>query len=235
MELITVNTKEEMARLAAEIIAKTVSEKPDAVLGLATGDTPVHTYSLLCEKCSEKLIDFSKIKTVNLDEYVGMGYNDKQSFKRFMFDNLFDKINIKHENIHIPDGKVADIALECENYDRLINSLGGIDLQLLGIGHDGHIGFNEPSTEFIYETHKVMLDPVTVKANSRFFKNENEVPRFAITMGISPIMNAGKLLMLAGKDKKEILMQAIFDGVTPSVPASVITKHKNLTVIYCNE
>ncbi len=236
MNITEVETKEELARAAADLIAAQIKEKPDSVLGLATGSTPLETYALLAKLCAEGKLDFSRVRTFNLDEYAGLDGSDPHSYTYFMNENLFSKINIKKENVHIPNGAAADLALECENYDKLIEKNGGIDLQLLGLGYDGHIGFNEPGDGFIKKTHTVTLDRSTIDANSRFFAGADEVPKTALTMGIKPIMNAKKiLLIISGADKKEMLQKALYGPVTPRVPASVLQRHKDLTVIYTNE
>jgi len=177
-------------------------------------------------------VDFSQVTSINLDEYYGLEPTHDQSYRYFMNKHLFSKININPENTHVPNGKADDIDAECRRYDNLIEKSGGIDLQLLGIGHNGHIGFNEPSDEFVPDTHCVSLTESTINANSRFFKSRDEVPRKAITMGIKAIMQAGKVLLIAsGEDKKEILKKALFGPVTPRVPASILQLHRDLTVI----
>jgi len=225
-------TYDEMSKKAANIIAAQVILNPASVLGLATGSTPVGTYNLLAEYCKKGDVDFSAVKTVNLDEYYGLDASNDQSYRFFMNKHLFEKINIDICNTHVPDGKAENIDEECSRYDQLISSLGGIDLQLLGIGHNGHIGFNEPSDVFTIKTHCVDLGESTIKANSRFFKSIDEVPKKAITMGMGSIMQAKRILLIAsGDDKKEILKKALFGPITPSVPASILQLHNNLTVI----
>jgi len=225
-------TYRDMSKKAADIIAAQVLLNPASVLGLATGSTPVGTYELLAEYCENGDADFSNVKTVNLDEYYGLDANNEQSYRYFMNKNLFEKINIDISNTHVPNGKAENIDDECRRYEELISSLGGIDLQLLGIGHNGHIGFNEPCDIFPLKTHCVDLGESTINANSRFFKSIDEVPKKAITMGIGTIMKAKMILLLAsGEDKKEILKKALFGPITPSVPASILQLHNNLTVI----
>jgi glucosamine-6-phosphate deaminase len=225
-------TYHEMSKKAANIIAAQVILNPASVLGLATGSTPVGTYNLLAEYCENGNVDFSGVKTVNLDEYYGLDANNEQSYRFFMNKHLFEKINIDICNTYVPNGKAENIEEECSRYEQLISSLGGIDLQLLGIGHNGHIGFNEPDSAFTKKTYCVDLGESTIKANSRFFKSIDEVPKKAITMGIGTIMRAKRILLLAGgEDKKEILKKALFGPITPSVPASILQLHNNLTVI----
>jgi len=232
MRIIKVNDYEEMSRKAADLIASQVILNPKSVLGLATGSTPIGTYENLAELHKKGRVDFSQVTTINLDEYCGLEPTHDQSYRYFMNKHLFSKINIKLENTHVPNGKADDIDAECARYDDLIEKAGGIDLQLLGIGHNGHIGFNEPSDEFVPDTHCVSLAESTINANSRFFRTRDEVPRKAITMGIRPIMHARRVLLLAsGEDKKEILKKALFGPITPRVPASILQFHKDLIVI----
>ncbi len=203
------------------------------MLGLATGPTPVGAYKQLIDMCKNGDVDFSAVTTVNLDEYVGLDGDNDQSYRYFMNNNLFNHINIKPENTFVPNGCAEDLDAEGEAYDAHINELGGIDLQLLGIGIDGHIGFNEPDEYFIKGTHVVELDESTIKANSRFFESEADVPRKAVTMGMASIMNAKKVLLIAnGANKKGILEKAFFGPITPLVPASILQLHPDLTVIY---
>ena len=233
MNFITVDTYDELSRKAASIIAAQVISKPKSVLGLATGSSPVGTYSCLAEGCKNGDIDFSQVTSVNLDEYVGLSGDNDQSYRYFMNKNLFTKINIPIEATHVPDGCASDLASECSEYDELISKLGGIDLQLLGIGLDGHIGFNEPDDVFVKETHLVELDPSTIEANARFFASADEVPRKAITMGLGGIMQAKKVLLIAnGKNKEEILKKAFYGPITPKIHASILQLHPDVTVIY---
>ena len=232
MRIIKVKDYEEMSRKAADFIAAQIILKPNIVLGLATGSTPIGTYENLVRLNKDGCVDFSQVTSINLDEYYGLEPTHDQSYRYFMNKHLFSKININPENTHVPNGKADDIDAECRRYDNLIEKSGGIDLQLLGIGHNGHIGFNEPSDEFVPDTHCVSLTESTINANSRFFKSRDEVPRKAITMGIKAIMQAGKVLLIAsGEDKKEILKKALFGPVTPRVPASILQLHRDLTVI----
>ncbi len=236
MRVINVKNYQQLSRKAANIISAQVILKPDCVLGLATGSSPVGTYKQLIEWYNKGDIDFSEVTTVNLDEYVGLCESDEQSYRRFMQENLFDHVNIKRENTFVPDGLADDLAEECAAYDARIRRLGGIDLQLLGIGFDGHIGFNEPSDVFDKTTHVVDLHESTIKANSRFFASEADVPRRAISMGMVSIMQARKILLIAnGQGKKEILGKALYGPVTPQLPASLLQLHNDVTVIFSEE
>ena len=233
MKFITVESYAELSRLAGEIIASQVKEKPCSVLGLATGSSPLGAYEHLANAYKAGELDFSGVTSVNLDEYVGLDGENDQSYRYFMNKNLFSKINIPMDKTYVPNGCASDLEAECARYDALIESLGGIDLQLLGIGLDGHIGFNEPDEFFIKETHKVALDPSTIEANARFFASKDDVPTSAVTMGIGAIMNAKKVLLIAnGKGKKDIMQKAFYGPITPFVPASILQLHPDLTVIY---
>ncbi len=233
MKFITVNTYEEMSRKAAEIIAAQVKSKPNCVLGLATGSSPVGTYKCLIEAYEKGELDFSKATSVNLDEYVGLDAENDQSYRYFMETNLFSKINIPKEKTFVPNGVCQDLEKECRDYDARIEALGGIDIQLLGIGLDGHIGFNEPDDVFTKETHVVELDPSTIEANARFFASKDDVPLKAVTMGMGGIMLAKKVLLIAnGAGKEEIVNRAFFGPITPKVPASILQLHPDVTVIY---
>ena len=221
-----------MSRRTAAIIAAEVIRKPDCVLGLATGSTPVGTYRQLVEWYKKGDLDFSEVHTVNLDEYKGLPADNDQSYYYFMHENLFDKVNIKAENTNLPNGMEADAEKECRRYEELIRSLGGVDLQLLGLGHNGHIGFNEPSQAFDKETHCVDLQERTIEANKRFFASAADVPRQAYTMGIGTIMRAKKILVVvSGEDKAETVAKAFFGPVTPEVPASILQLHPDVTVV----
>ena len=233
MNYIKVESYDILSRKAANIIAAQVISKPNCVLGLATGSSPVGTYKILGDYCSAGDLDFSNVISVNLDEYVGLDGSNDQSYRYFMDNNLFKLINIKKENTYVPNGCAADLKAEGAAYDQRIKDFGGIDLQLLGIGLDGHIGFNEPDSFFTAETHPVDLDESTIKANARFFASEADVPRKAITMGMLSIMQAKKILLVAnGANKKEILEKAFFGPITPEVPASILQLHPDVTVIY---
>ena len=226
--MIIIKTKnyEELSKKAADIIGSLVVLKPDAVLGLATGSTPVGAYKELIKGYEEGRYDFSKIKSVNLDEYKGLSGDHDQSYRYFMNTNLFDHVNIDKANTNVPAGLVDDGEAECERYNQLIKELGGIDLQLLGIGGNAHIGFNEPCDEFVKGTHLVTLEEDTREANARFFTSIDEVPTQAYTMGIENIMSAKKILLLAnGKAKAQAVYDTCFGPVKPQVPASILQLH----------
>lgn len=236
MRFITVSSYEEMSRKAANIIAAQIIGKPNSVLGLATGSSPVGTYKELIRRNQEGDVDFSEITSVNLDEYEGLDGNDDQSYRYFMNANLFDHVNIDKSRTFVPNGKAADLVAEGAAYDERIKALGGIDLQLLGIGLDGHIGFNEPDAFFTKETHPVTLDESTIEANARFFASIDDVPRRAITMGMEGIMQAKKVLLIAnGANKREIVEKAFNGPITPEVPASILQLHPDLTVIFSED
>lgn len=231
MNLMRWDTFDEMSRYAASLIAAQLQKKPDSVLGLATGSSPLGVYRRLIELYEAGEVDFSRAFTVNLDEYCGLPATHPESYARFMKENFFDHINIKPENTYIPNGNAADPAAECMRYEHLIGWLGGIDLQLLGIGFNGHIGFNEPSRHFIDETHRVKLTASTLEANGRFFPDGNP-PAYAITVGMKTIMRAKTVVLIAGEEKYLIVKRAFTGPVTPEVPASILLNHPNATVIY---
>lgn len=235
MRLIQVENYDKMSELAAEMIGAQVTLKPDCVLGLATGSSPIGTYRRLVEKHNAGLLDFSQVHTVNLDEYCGLTPDNPQSYRYFMEQNLFSHVNIAPENTNLPNGLCENIDEESARYEGVIAELGGIDLQLLGIGHNGHIGFNEPCEEFPVAVHRVDLTESTIKANSRLFDRIEDVPTKAITMGIGTIMKARRILLVAGADKKDIVERAMFGAVTPDVPASILQLHPDATVILCKE
>ena len=236
MKFITVENYDKLSRQAANIISAQVIMKPDSVLGLATGSSPVGIYRQLIEWYNKGDIDFSEVTSVNLDEYVGLHESDEQSYRCFMQVNFFDHINIRRENTYVPNGCASDLEKECAEYDARIDRFGGIDLQLLGIGLDGHIGFNEPSDVFVKNTHVVDLHESTIEANSRFFNSIDEVPKQAVTMGMVSIMQAKKILLIAnGKAKKEILEKAFFGPITPAIPASILQLHPDITVVFSEE
>lgn len=232
MRIIEAQDYADMSRKAANIISAQVILKPDCVLGLATGSTPLGAYQQLINWYDKGDLDFSGVRTVNLDEYIGLSPDHPQSYRTFMQDNLLGHVNILPENIHIPHTDAKAPEEECRRYDRLIHSLGGIDLQLLGIGPNGHIGFNEPGASFALMTHVVDLKESTRKANSRFFKSEEAVPKQAITMGMRLIMQARMLLLIASGEKMDILSKALYGPVMPEIPASIIQMHPAATVIY---
>lgn len=232
MKIYKVKNYEDMSKKAAAIIAAQIITKPDSVLGLATGSTPIGTYQQLIKKYKDGELDFSEIKTANLDEYKGLTKENDQSYYYFMNSNLFQHVNIDMNNTNIPNGMAEDSAAECSRYEDVIKALGGIDLQLLGLGHDGHIGFNEPEEYFPGETHCVNLTEMTIEANKRFFASADEVPRQAFTMGVGTIMSAKKVLMVvSGKDKASILKEVLYGPVTPKVPASVLQFHPDAIII----
>lgn len=221
-----------MSRRTANIISAHVILKPDCVLGLATGSTPVGAYQQLVEWYKKGDLSFAETRSVNLDEYRGLSPHHEQSYRYFMQTNLFDHIDIKPENTYVPNGLAFDAEAECRRYNRIIRELGGIDLQLLGLGHNGHIGFNEPDHAFELETHVVDLSESTIEANKRFFASEAEVPRQALTMGIKSIMQARKILVaVSGEDKADIVLRAFTGPVVPDVPASILQMHPDVTLV----
>lgn len=223
---------EEAARLAADRFQELLCTKPACVLGLATGSTPIPLYRELIAREQAGRIDFSRVRSVNLDEYKGLAPDHPQSYRRFMQENLFDHISIRPENTYVPDGLATDVEAMCSAYERTIEDLGGVDLQLLGLGHDGHIGFNEPCSHFPVCTHETALTEITRQANARFFASEAEVPTAAYTMGVGTVMAARKILMIViGADKSDILHKAFFGPVTPWVPASILQFHPDVTLI----
>lgn len=222
----------DLSRKAANIISAQVIMKPDCVLGLATGSSPLGTYRQLIEWYNKGDLDFSSVKSVNLDEYKGLTKDNDQSYYYFMYNNFFKHINIDLNNTNVPDGTEPDSAKECARYNKVISDLGGIDLQLLGLGHNGHIGFNEPDAAFEKMTHCVDLAPSTIEANKRFFASIDDVPKQAYTMGIKTIMQARKILLIvSGEDKAQILHDALCGPVTPHVPASILQMHNDVTVV----
>ena len=232
MKIISAPDYTSLSRKAANIISAQVILFPDSVLGLATGSTPVGVYRQLVEWYDKGDIDFSRARTVNLDEYCGLSPDHPQSYRFYMDENLFSHINIPQQNTHLPNGLAADPIAECDRYDQLISDLGGIDLQLLGIGHNGHVGFNEPDQAFGKMTHQVKLNQRTIEANARFFDKAEDVPHYAFTMGIKAIMQAKKILLVVnGSDKADILYEAITGPVTPAVPASILQLHPDITIV----
>lgn len=224
-----------MSRRAAAVIAAQVVARPDCVLGLATGSTPIGAYRQLVEWYRQGDLSFAEVRSVNLDEYVGLAPTHDQSYRYFMQTNLFDHVNIVPENTNVPSGLADDPAAECARYEKVVRDLGYADLQLLGLGRNGHIGFNEPCAEFPVTTHLVDLTQSTIEANARFFASENDVPRQALTMGIGTIMHARKILVVAsGADKAEAVRRTVQGPVTPEVPASILQLHPDVTLI-CDE
>ena len=230
MKIFIAKDYNEMSRKAANIIAAQVIVKPNCVLGLATGSTPIGTYEELVKRYQAGDLDFSDVTSVNLDEYKGLPKENDQSYDYFMRKHLFQHVNMKAS--YLTDGMKEDAEKECKRYEELIQSLGGVDLQLLGLGHNGHIGFNEPAEAFEKETHCVDLQPSTIEANKRFFASADDVPKKAYTMGIQTIMRAKKILVVvSGADKADIVRDAFFGPVTPHVPASILQMHSDVTLI----
>lgn len=223
---------ESMCRQGANIISAQLIMKPNSVLGLATGSTPIGIYKQLIDWYQKGDLSFSEASTVNLDEYVGLAPEHPQSYRYFMEHNLFQHVDVKFESTHVPFGLAKDAEKECKRYNSVIKHLGGIDLQLLGMGHNGHIGFNEPGQAFERETHRVTLAEETIRANTRFFEDESQVPRHAFTMGMKSIMWARKILVVvSGEDKAEIVRKAFAGKVTPEVPASILQLHPDVTLV----
>ena len=236
MNVLVYDSEEQIGIAAGNYMCGQVLQKPDSVLGLATGSTPLKPYKHMIKLYKKGAVDFSKVTTFNLDEYVNLDVNDKNSYHTFMRDNLFDHINIPAENIHFLDGNADDLDQECIDYENRIKAAGGIDIQLLGIGSNGHIAFNEPSDCFQRWSHVVELKESTVKDNSRFFKSIEEVPTKAVTMGIGSIMQAKKILIIAiGKNKANAIKQLINGNVTPACPASVLQFHTDVTLMLDRE
>ena len=233
MKIIRAKDYQDMSRKAANIISAQVIMKPDCVLGIATGGTPVGTYAQLVDWYNKGDLDFSEVTTVNLDEYRGLPKEHPQSYWYFMNENLFSKVNIDPAKTNLPDGTNLDTAAECARYNGIIHKLGGIDLQLLGIGPNGHIGFNEPGEAFELETHCIDLAPTTIEANKRFFDgNEALVPKQAYTMGIKTIMQARKVLVVAnGKAKAQAVKDAVTGPVTPACPGSILQLHPDSILV----
>ena len=232
MKIYKAKDYKDMSRKAANIISAQVIMKPNCVLGLATGSTPIGTYDQLVEWYNQGDLDFSEVTTVNLDEYKGLPRTNDQSYYYFMHQHLFDRVNIDPERTNVPNGMEPDAEKECGRYEELIRSLGGVDLQLLGLGHNGHIGFNEPGEAFEKETHCVDLTESTIEANKRFFASADDVPKQAYTMGIKTIMQAKKILIVVnGENKADIVERAFFGPVTPEVPASILQLHNDVTLV----
>lgn len=232
MRIVIARDYDQMSRKAACILAAQLIQRPESVLGLATGDTPRGLYRELIRLHGEGEIDFSRASSFNLDEYVGLGADNPQSYRYFMRDQLFDHVNINAGRTHIPDGTAGDIEAECLRYEEAILGAGGIDIQILGLGRDGHIGFNEPGRELNARTHHARLNESTIEANARFFANRDEVPTSAITMGIGTIMAARRILLLASGPSKAEPVQGMLRGpITPELPASVLQLHPDAIVI----
>ena len=223
---------DELGRKAANIIAAQIIMKPDCVLGLATGSSPISTYKQLIEKYENGDLDFSNVTSVNLDEYKGLSPENDQSYRYFMNANLFDHVNIDKARTFVPNGLEPDADKACKEYEEIIAQTGGVDLQLLGLGHNGHIGFNEPADSFARYTNCVNLTERTIEANTRFFASEADVPRQAYTMGIGTIMRAKKIVVVVtGEDKADILQKVVCGPVTPQVPASILQLHPDVTIV----
>ena len=232
MKIYKAKDYKDMSRKAANIISAQVIMKPDCVLGLATGSSPIGTYRQLIDWYNKGDVDFSECYSVNLDEYKGISRENDQSYYYFMHQHLFDRVNIDPERTNVPNGMEPDAEKECGRYEELIRSLGGVDLQLLGLGHNGHIGFNEPGEAFEKETHCVDLTESTIEANKRFFASADDVPKQAYTMGIKTIMQAKKILIVVnGENKADIVERAFFGPVTPEVPASILQLHNDVTLV----
>lgn len=232
MRVIVTNSYEEMSASAARIVAGQIYLKPNSILGLATGSTPEGMYNELIRVHKEVGLDFSQVISFNLDEYIGIKDSDPNSYHYFMNNKFFKHINIKKENIFIPNGNMQNIEQECKKYDALIEQKGGIDLQILGIGNNAHIGFNEPDVKFEAITHKVKLDEETIAANARFFASKDEVPQYAISMGIKTIMRSRRVILLAnGKNKAQAIYNALYGPISPATPASILQLHQDVTVI----
>lgn len=220
---------------AAEIMAKVIKKRPDALIGLATGSTPINMYSCLAQMYNSGEISFDRVRSVNLDEYVGLSPTDRQSYAFFMWEKFFGRINIKTENTHLPSGTADDPKEECERYNALLDRLGRVDIQLLGLGHNGHIAFNEPSGCFTKDTTLVELTESTKTANSRFFNSQDDVPSQAISMGIGRILRSKAILLLVtGLSKADILEKALFGDVTPIVPASILQFYQGELTVVCD-
>lgn len=232
MRIIVCENYEEVSKKAAQMILSQVTLKPNSVLGLATGSTPIGMYKNLIQMNKERNIDFSEVKTFNLDEYYNLPRTNEESYYHFMYENLFNHININTENVNIPNGMAEDIEAECVRYDKSIKESGGIDIQVLGIGNNAHIGFNEPTINFEKGTHLVQLDESTIQANSRFFDDINDVPQKAVTMGVGSIFKSKKIMLLAcGENKAEAIYNTVYGKVVPEVPASILQFHNDTVFI----
>ncbi len=234
MKLIVCKNYEKMSEKAAQIVASIITLKPDCTLGLATGSTPVGMYKRLVEMYDAGELDFSEVKSYNLDEYYPIKPTDPQSYRYFMDENLFDHVNILKENTHVMNGEAKDPNAECEEYDKAVEA-ANVDIQVLGIGRNGHIGFNEPSDKLIAATHLTELTESTIEANSRFFNSPDEVPHHALTMGLSSIMKSKRIIILiSGREKHEALKEMLSGIINTNVPATMLNMHRDVTVI-CDE
>ena len=235
MKIVVVKNYEEMSRVAAEGFAEVIKAKPDCVLGLATGSTPIGMYENLVAMYKAGELDFSKVRSVNLDEYYPITPDNDQSYRFFMNDNLFDHVNIDKAKTAVPDGTAKDVEASCRAYEEMIDELGGIDVQVLGIGRNGHIGFNEPDAELIPYTHLTALTPSTIEANARFFASEDDVPKHALTMGIQSVFKARKIyLLVSGENKAEAVKAMLTGNIRTTCPASLLCLHPDVTLI-CDE
>src|SRR5690625_5306 len=232
MKIIKVNNYEQMSQRAAEIVLETVQEIAQPVLRLPTGSTQERLYELLVRTHQTEHVSFKNVRTFNLDEYVGLPVDSDQSYHYFMNEHLFRHLDIPENHIYIPNGQVENLEQECAAYETYIKQVGPVDLQVLGLGVNGHIGFNEPGTRFNERTHIVELEDSTSEANARFFKSKEDVPKLAVTMGIETILEAKRILLLVqGEKKAEILRKVIHEEMTEDIPASVLQRHANVTVI----
>ena len=236
MRILVCKDYNEVSKKAAQIILSQVTLHPSSVLGLATGSTPVGMYKELIKLYEAGLIDFSKVSTFNLDEYCGLSHDNPQSYYQFMQENLFNKVNIHSERTHLPKGDVLDLEAECLGYDQRIQRAGGIDLQVLGIGNNAHIGFNEPNQHFETGTHVVQLDESTRQANARFFSGMDDVPTHAITMGIGSIFKSKKIMLLAsGLGKAQAIFDTVYGKIQANVPSSILKLHPDVLIILDKE
>lgn len=232
MRIIVCKNYEEMSKKAAQMILSQITLKPNSVLGLATGSTPIGMYENLVDMYKHGVADFSEVTTFNLDEYYQLPRTNDQSYHYFMHDNLFNHINVKPQNVNIPNGMTNDVEGECTKYDADIKASGGIDIQVLGIGHNAHIGFNEPTISFEKGTHLVDLKESTIEANARFFDSIVDVPKKAVTMGTGSIFKAKKIMLLAsGEGKAEAIYNTVYGKVTPEVPSSILQFHNDIVLI----
>lgn len=232
MEIKAINSYDTMSKLVAKIVAEQIINKPKMVLGFATGSTPLGMYRELVKLYKKSKLDFSKVTTFNLDEYLGLSPEHPQSYHYYMYENFFKYVNIREENIHIPKGNAEDPVQECLDYEKEIEKIGGIDLQILGIGINGHVGFNEPDINLKAKTHVIQLSDDTITANSRFFKNLDEVPKKAITMGMATIMKSKKIILMAwGAEKKKPILKVISGHIATEVPASLLQLHNDVILI----
>ncbi|MBD7969768.1 glucosamine-6-phosphate deaminase [Paenibacillus gallinarum] len=232
MNIRTFDQEKELNTTGAELIASLLQSKPKAVLGLATGSSPVGIYNELIDMYNRGLVSFASASSFNLDEYVGLPVNHPESYRSFMNEKLFNHVDIKLENTHVPDGNAPDLDAECAHYEQLLNDHGPVDLQILGIGHNGHIGFNEPGVSLTGSTHVVDLKEETLKANARFFPSIEDVPKQAMTMGVASILKAKQIVLVArGEDKAEIIRTALTGPITTECPASLLQCHPNVTVL----